>query len=245
MNIFKKATQNIKKNPKGSVTVVIAAGGSGSRMGGVSKPLMELCGRPCIEYSLEAFSAVEDVVSIYISARAEDASVYEEYVRSGRYPKLAGVALGGATRGESVENAFIHAFSRELSDFVAIHDGARPLITPDEIRSAAAIAKKHGSGVCASRMTDTLKRTTVGGCVTETVDRESLWAIATPQIFDADLFHTALAVAKRDAFSATDDAGLMEHAGFKVMLSEASRNNIKITYPEDIRLAEAIIVSRK
>ena len=245
MDIFKKAAYKLGKSPKGAITVIIAAGGSGERMGGVSKPLISLCGRPAIEYSLDAFSACDEVVSIYISAKGGDLTTYYEYIASGKYPKLKGIVKGGSTRGESVENAFLEVFSKEKTDFVAIHDGARPLITPEEIRRAATTAAKYGSGVCASMATDTVKRASFGRCVKESVDREGLWLLSTPQIFDTDIFHTALSAAKRDGFSATDDSSLLEHAGFTVMLSEASRNNIKLTYPEDIVVAEAILALRE
>lgn len=245
MNVFQSKKKPIPSAQKGAVTVLIAAGGSGERMGGVSKPLIKLCGVPAIEYSLSAFSACKDVTSIYISAKQADVAVYEEYVKSNAYPKLKGVVVGGDTRFDSVKNALTEAFSKETTDFIAIHDGARPLITTEEIERAIALCKKHGSGVCASRVSDTVKRASIGGRVTESVERDGLWLISTPQVFDTDIYHTALATAILDGFTATDDSSLLEHSGFTVMLSETSRQNIKLTYPEDIETAQAILYARK
>ena len=252
MNIFKKAAYKLKKYPKGEVTVIIAAGGSGSRMGGVPKPLLNLRGKPVIEYSLEAFSACECVGRIFIAAKADDIPSYESIMKSGRFPKLSGVVEGGGTRSESVANAFTAAMRDGMTDFVAIHDGARPLITPEETERAAKLAAVYGSGVCASKVRDTVKRASRGGKVTENIDREGLWLISTPQIFSTDHYHAALsaavASAKKNGSSSidfTDDSTMFGDAGFTVMLSEASADNIKITYPEDMAVAEGILAARE
>ena len=252
MNLFEKAAYKLKKYPTGEVTVIIAAGGSGTRMGGVSKPLMTLGERPVIEYSLDAFSSCECVGRIFISARKSDLPSYERIKKEGRFPKLCGVVEGGRTRSESVKNAFVEAMRDGMTDFVAIHDAARPLITKEEIERAVKVAAVHGSGVCASRVRDTVKRATKGGKVTENVERDGLWLISTPQIFSSDHYHAALSAAiaekKKEGDSPidyTDDSTMFSDAGFEVMLSETSCDNIKITYPEDIFVALGIIAARE
>lgn len=251
MNIFKAGAYKLNKYPKCEVTVIIAAGGSGSRMGGISKPLMELCGKRVIEYSLEAFSACPAVGRIFISAKGDDLPIYNEIVKKGKYPKLFGVVKGGDTRAESVSNAFIHAMKDGQTDFVAIHDGARPLITTHEIESAVKTAAKYGSGVCAVRVRDTVKRASKGLRVTDSVERDGLFLISTPQVFSTDIYHTSLSVARKNAAAEgasvidfTDDSSMVSEAGFEIMLCESSSQNIKITYPDDIVIAEAILGTR-
>lgn len=244
MKLFAKKTNVPPRDVKNSVTVIIAAAGSGARLGGVTKPLIKLCGKFAIEYSIEAFSACERVTRIIISAREEDIPIYEKLIQEKGYTKVAGVIAGGATRQESVAKAFRWAFSKMTTDFVAVHDAARPLITRDEIEQAIADAVKYGTAVCASVCPDTVKRAGKGGFVSESVDRNGLYLIGTPQIFSADIYMTSLALALRDGYEATDDSSLAEYAGFKLRISVTSRSNIKITYPGDVELSEMILKSR-
>jgi 2-C-methyl-D-erythritol 4-phosphate cytidylyltransferase len=244
MKLFDKKTTAPKKDVKNSVTVILAAAGSGTRLGGVSKPLLRLCGKYAIEYSIMAFSSLDEVTRIIISTREDDIPAYEKLIRDGNYTKVAGIVAGGATRQESVSKAFRYSFSRVKTDFVAIHDAARPLITAEEISSAFADARKYGTAICASLCPDTVKRAGKGGFVNEDIDREGLYLIGTPQVFSADIYMTALAVCERDGYACTDDSSLAEYAGFKLKLSQTSRSNIKITYPGDADLAELILSSR-
>lgn len=245
MKLFAKKTNVPPRDVKNSVTVIIAAAGSGARLGGVAKPLIKLCGKFAIEYSIEAFSAQDKVTRIIISTKEEDIPIYEKLIREKGYAKVAGVIAGGATRQESVAKAFRWAFSKMTTDFVAIHDAARPLITCGEIKKAIADAAKYGTAICASVCPDTVKRAGKGGFVSESIDRNGLYLIGTPQIFSTDIYMTSLALSERDGYEATDDSSLVEYAGFKLRISVTSRNNIKITYPGDAELAEMIIKSRK
>lgn len=245
MQLFSKNTKKVSKAPKGSITVIIAAGGSGSRAGGVSKPLLELCGKYAIEYSIEAFSSFAEVVRIIISCKCDDIEKYREIVKDKGYTKVFAVVEGGATRQESVSKAFKTAFSDLQTDFVAIHDGARPLVTQEIIKEAILDAVKYGSAVCAVPATDTMKRASRQMFVQESVDREGLYNIQTPQVFSFDLYAASLAIAERDGFLATDDSSLLENASFKIKLSKGSSENIKITYPEDIIIAKALLENRK
>ena len=228
-------------------TVIIAAAGSGVRMGGVSKPLYELHGKKVLLYSLEVFEKSEFVKQIVISARKEDVQEIELLLKQNGIQKVTGMAEGGDTRQESVLKAFKVAFHKkeDITPFVAIHDAARPMLTMPQFEDAVRTALKYGTAVCAAKVRDTMKRTDKAGFTVDTVEREDLWQIQTPQIFDTDLFHTALSVAEQDNYTATDESTLLSNAGFKVKLFECSYENMKLTYPEDIRIAEAILALRE
>lgn len=233
-------------NKYGSVTVIIAAAGSGTRMGGVKKPLLSLCSRPVLLWSIDTFASCECVKKIVISAKDEDLAEIKALVDAENYSKSIAYTRGGDTRQESVLLAFETAEKMGAdTDIIAIHDAARPLITKGDFERALALCATHSGSVCASRVRDTLKRTDADCRVTGTVDRNDLWQIQTPQIFDLAKFRKALEVAREDGIFETDDSGLMTHAGFDVVLCETSADNIKITYPEDIFIAEAIMAKRK
>jgi 2-C-methyl-D-erythritol 4-phosphate cytidylyltransferase len=229
-----------------TATVILAAAGSGTRMGGVSKPLMKISGKEAILYSLDLFDECSYVERIVISTRKEDIETIEKLVKAQNYKKEIIVTEGGSTRQESVKLAFRAGFDgRKKTHFVAVHDAARPLITKEELMAAFSLAEKYGSAVCAAKAKDTFKTTDRNCVVTGHVERENLWHIQTPQIFDTDMFHTALALAERDKTEATDESGLVSEAGFIVKLSECGHDNIKLTYPEDAYIAEAILEKRK
>lgn len=227
------------------VTVIIAAAGGGTRMGGVSKPLIKINGREALLYSLDVFCRCEKVAAVVISLRPEDEQVFRALVDKEKYQKEIIFAHGGDTRQHSVLNAFKAAFSgRKKTGLVAIHDAARPLVTQEYFENALALAEKYGNAVCAARARDTFKRSDSKDLIKEAVDRENLWQIQTPQIFDTDMFHTALALAERDGFDATDESSLVTHAGFLVKLCECGADNLKLTYPEDAAIAQAIMELR-
>ena len=245
MQLFKKGTSpKIERDRKNSVTLLLAAAGSGTRLGGVSKPLLNLNGRPAICYSLDVFCAVEDVTRIVISAKKDDIPTLWDIVKQGGYTKVIAIVEGGSTRQGSVKKAFEAAFCEKRTDYVAIHDAARPLVTREAVEAVLLDARTYGAAVCASRIPDTVKRTDKVAMVTESVDRENLYGLQTPQVFSTDLYMSALAVARRDGIDATDDSSLVQHAGFRVKLTDACRTNFKITYPDDVALAELVLKSR-
>ncbi len=228
------------------ITVIIAAAGSGTRLGGVSKPLMKLCGRQVLLYSIDTFMKNPRVERIVISAKKEEVGIIKDIIARENYIKETIVVEGGSTRQESVKLAFSAAFKRRRkTKFVAIHDAARPLISDEEFEHACATAEKFGNAVCAAKAKDTFKIGDKNRIITGHVERENLWHIQTPQIFDTDMFHTSLALAEKNLLEATDESGLVTEAGFVVKLSECGHDNIKITYPEDIFIAEAILAKRK
>ena len=232
------------KNHK-SVGVIIAAAGSGSRMGGVYKPLEKLCGKEMILYSLDTFMNCDEVAFVVISARSDKMNEIENVCKNRGYSKPLVVVAGGKDRQDSVENAFfVSLFEDENITHVAIHDAARPLFDAYMAKKAFETAFEKGSAVCAGRVRDTVKRTDEECAVTEGVERDGLWLVQTPQIFVKTTYFQALRKAREDKISVTDDSSLVKHSGEPVYLCDTPSYNIKITYPEDVFLAEAIIEKR-
>lgn len=225
------------------VSAIVAAAGSGERMGGVSKPLISLCGKPCIAYSLEAFQESGQVDEIIVVAKPEEVEEIQNIGALYRITKLAQIVHGGATRQESVARGFEAVHKK--SGIVAIHDAARPLISTADINALIAQAKRFGAAAAASKVTDTVKKAAKNQFSEGTVPRELLYTVQTPQVFKTDLYRAALALALRDKLETTDDTALAEHAGFKVRLCESGNCNLKITVPNDLELIQALLKERR
>jgi 2-C-methyl-D-erythritol 4-phosphate cytidylyltransferase len=225
---------------------VIAAAGSGQRLGaGGPKAFVPLAGRAMVEWSIAACRAAPSVRSIVIACPP------------GHVHDLAGgdvgVVDGGATRAESVSNA-LAAVGTEL---VAIHDAARPLVTPELIEEVVAtlVADPEVAGaIAAMPVTDTIKRVTrppfsvsetaFGGLVEETIDRGSLWAAQTPQVFRVAALRSALEVDPEQLSEATDEAMMVEAMGGRVLLHPSPAENLKVTTPLDLKVAELLLAER-
>ncbi len=230
----------------GYVGVIIPAAGSGNRMGGVYKPLEKLCGKEMLCYSLEVLEKCDEVSFVVISAREDKINEVESLCLLNGFLKVKKVIAGGKDRQDSVENAFMCGlFNDETVTHVAVHDAARPLFTAEMAHKVFDEAYNKTNAVCACRVRDTVKRTDDDSCVTDSVDRDNLWLIQTPQVFEKNMYGSALNKAKKDGFVATDDSSLVSMMGVRVNLCETPSYNIKITYPEDTFLAEAIIKRRE
>lgn len=230
--------------------MVIAAAGSGRRLGaGEPKAFVPLAGRPMVEWSVAACRAASSVRSIVVACPP------------GHIHELAGSDLGvvdgGATRAESVRNA-LQAVGTEL---VAIHDAARPLVTPNLIEDVVAtlIANPEAtSAIAATPVADTIKqvskpsRAPFGGAespkgahvVESTLDRGRLWAAQTPQVFRVEALREALAGDPERIAAATDEAMLIEAVGGRVLIHPSSPENLKVTTPVDLKLAELLLLDR-
>lgn len=232
---------------KKDVTVIIAAAGSGARMGGVYKPLELLLGKPMICYCLDVFQSIQRVKNIVICARQDKIQDLSELCEKYFYTKVSAVVPGGNTRQESVKNAFKAAFScpGKITKFICIHDAARPLLTKQDAENAFDFASKKGCAVCASKVRDTVKKTDKNDVTKESVDRNGLWLVQTPQVFDTDIYHTSLCCMENSAEQFTDDSSIVNGAGFKTLMCPTPSYNIKITYPEDMYLAQAILQKRQ
>lgn len=229
-------------------TVIIAAAGSGQRMGGVYKPMATAGGEPLLAYSLRAFEKSGFVKQIAVSAAEEHMEEIVDLAKKIGCHKLKAVVCGGDTRAKSVVNAFRAVFDKNenVTPFVAIHDAARPMITTSLADKIFFECVKYGSAVCATKLRDAIKRAGSDGFATEILDRDGIWQMQTPQAFDTDIYHTALATLGLDNISnAHDDAGIVMQAGFKAMCVEGGNENFKVTYPDDLALADIILKARK
>lgn len=211
-------------------SVIIAAGGVGKRMGR-KKQFLPLAGSSVLEWTISAFKKVKAVSEIIIVVD------YEEMERA----KNLGVKVvaGGKERQDSVKNG-MKVVSPD-TDIVLIHDGARPLITIDIIDKAIRVAAEYGAAVVGVPAKDTIKRVGDDLFVKDTVDRNTIWQAQTPQAFKYEIITRALARSKGPA---TDDSKLVEDLGIKVKMVMGSYENIKITMPEDLVIAESILRSR-
>ncbi|MCQ2410201.1 MAG: 2-C-methyl-D-erythritol 4-phosphate cytidylyltransferase [Elusimicrobiaceae bacterium] len=218
------------QHPAGFSSVVIVAGGSGSRMGR-PKQMLPLGGKPALARTIEAFKQVPAVRQIIVVTPPENRPALAPYADAVTY------ALPGDTRLESVKNGF--ACVDPQADTVAVHDGARPLVNPQHIAACLQTAQTYGAAVLAVPVKDTIK-TGEQDFVTRTLDRSTLWAAQTPQAYRREVLQNALEKfgAQTDA---TDESQLVEKTGVKVRLVKSDYKNIKITTPEDLIFAEALV----
>ncbi|MBO5306063.1 MAG: 2-C-methyl-D-erythritol 4-phosphate cytidylyltransferase [Clostridia bacterium] len=224
-------------------TAIIVAGGSSSRMGdGVSKQLLTLHDIPVVVHTLLAFEKAESVDEIIVAAKKEELLFYDAFAKEFHITKFKTAIEGGETRQQSVKNAF-SAIS-DKTEFVSIHDGARCLITSEEIDRVNRAAYASGAAAAAIRAEETVK-SEKSGLIDKTLDRDHVWLARTPQVFGVNIYRAALAIAERDGITVTDDCALVEHIEYRIRLVECSKNNIKITTEEDIPLATAILAMRK
>lgn len=231
----------IDKNPKAAV--VILAGGSGDRFGREGgKQLVEIAGRPVLTWSAETFDAVGDVGLIVLVCPEER---HEEYLRRAidPFPFVTPVivAPAGPTRQESAFAGL--EYVPESYDFVIMHDGARPLVTPELVEHTIAMVKGNfdcDGAVVAHPAIDTLK-VVENGVIVGTPDRNVFWNAQTPQVFRAGILRRAHAAALSDGFVGTDDSSLIERLGGRVLVVEGPRDNMKLTVPEDFQMLESAV----
>ena len=219
-----------------SVTAVIVAAGSSTRMG-TPKQFILLNDRPLIAYTLLAFEQCTAIEKIVIVARPEDHDRLWEISRTYAISKLGTIVTGGSTRQESVHNG-VNACK---TDYVAIHDGARPFVTPAMIERVVQAAVQYGAATAAVHTKDTIKIADENGMVLSTPDRTVLWNVQTPQVFVKELYERAWEHASVKGLDVTDDCQLIEAIGQPVKLVEGSYTNVKVTTPEDVPFAEGLL----
>ncbi|HWZ85827.1 MAG TPA: 2-C-methyl-D-erythritol 4-phosphate cytidylyltransferase [Thermoanaerobaculia bacterium] len=213
--------------------LLIVAAGSGSRLGRPEpKALVPLAGRPLLAWTLEAFAPVAFARTV-VAAPPDRVTDFARLVGD-----RATVVAGGATRSASVRRGF-EALGAADGDIVAVHDAARPFLSAGEIRAVLDAAGRAGAAIAATAVVDTIKKVS-GGRILRTLDRSDLYGAATPQAFRAEILRHVLAAGGE----ATDEAALCEAAGLPVDVVPVSRESFKITTPEDLELAEAILGRR-
>ena len=219
-------------------SVVIVCAGNSTRMGGVNKILLPLGKRRVIGVTMQAFEKCESVAEIVIVAREADIPEIKAEAEAAGITKLATCTTGGATRQESVING-IKKISRD-TELVAIHDGARPLVKPEHIEKVIKDASVFGGATLGVPVKDTIK-TVEDGLIMDTPPRKLLYITQTPQIFKRSLYFEGIDFALEHGLDFTDDCQLVEAIGGKVAMTVGDYTNIKITTPEDIRLAEVLL----
>ena len=224
------------------LTAIIVAGGSSRRMG-FDKTFALLGAMPVIAHSIAAFEAAPSVAEIIVVGREERLEKLEEIVARNEFRKVVQVVRGGLHRQDSVSEGLRHVAAG--AKFVAVHDAARPLVTPTEIERVHDAARAHGAASLAAPVTDTLKRATDDRVVSGSVDRTGLYLMQTPQIFAAELLRQAYDTVAAEKVAITDEVSAVEHLGRKVVLVPNDDFNFKITFPADFALAEMVLRQRQ
>ena len=240
MNIFKLTKAARKSLPLKTCGAVIVAAGSASRMGGIDKVMTPLGGEPMIKRTVRAFQECDAVKYIVIVTREDLILPINSLCRE--FSKVMEVVAGGKTRQESVERG-VNALDQKV-ELVAVHDGARPLITWQLIDRCIRAANTYGTAAPAIPVKDTIK-TVEGGIVVNTPDRAKLRAVQTPQVFDIDLLKGALLKAYQDGAEVTDDCSAVERLGMKIKIVEGDEKNLKVTTPMDLKIAEMLLEEQK
>lgn len=223
-------------------SAIILCAGASSRFG-TNKQMALVCDAPVIQYTINAFEQSDIIKEIVLVVPKDDIKSYQEIIIMNDFKKVSAIVTGGETRQISALRGLKHI--SEKASYVAVHDGARCLVTTDIIEAVFAEALEHKCATAATKMTDTVKLADKDGFISQTVDRSFLWTVQTPQIFDAEIYKAVTYVAMQNEVEATDDCMLAESAGIKVKLVETGKDNIKITHPCDIAIAEHIIEKRK
>jgi 2-C-methyl-D-erythritol 4-phosphate cytidylyltransferase len=227
-----------KNRPK--VFAIVPAAGSGKRLGGsVKKQFLLLKDKPIIVHTLQRFEHCPDVDEVAVAVPEQSITEMESLVSHYRLHKISLVTVGGEKRQDSVYN-ILRRFTFKPSDIVLVHDGVRPFIESKRISQLIRVCKEHEAAVLAVQPKDTIRRSRGGEFFDQTLDRNALWLVQTPQAFRASLLMKAFKEARHDRFYATDESGLVERIGVRIRIVEGSYDNIKITTQEDVDLGRLI-----
>jgi 2-C-methyl-D-erythritol 4-phosphate cytidylyltransferase len=222
-----------------SVCAVVPAGGAGTRMGvTVPKQFLKLNGKPILYYTLKTLQdcgIISELILVVPEKEYDNACA--DWL--GKPEIVKKVVIGGEKRQDSVYNGFCEVSPQ--TEIVLVHDGVRPFLSRRMIQESVDVAREYGAAVTAIPLYDTIKRVDTSGLVSQTVDREGLWRVQTPQVFRYELLKDAFKKANFEKFYGTDEGTLIEHLGKPVKVVEGSEQNIKITRPEDLRLSEIFI----
>jgi 2-C-methyl-D-erythritol 4-phosphate cytidylyltransferase len=223
------------------LSAVIVAAGSSRRMG-FNKSFATIAGEPVIAHTIRAFERSRSVTEIIVVAREDQHDEIRELARAKSFKKVRSIIAGGEHRQDSVR-AGLNRLDVDAK-YVAVHDAARPLITPEQIERVFEQCQTHGAAALAEPITDTIKRVEVDFVVAGSVDRHQLYAMQTPQIFERGLIEEAYRAVYAGNVSVTDEVSAVERFGRKVVLVLNEDFNFKITYPRDLGLAEFVLKQR-
>jgi 2-C-methyl-D-erythritol 4-phosphate cytidylyltransferase len=222
--------------------VILPAAGQGKRMGaGKNKLLLELDGIPVIIHTLKAFAQDDWCAEIILAVNPQDELEFKELLKKYNFQKGIRFVPGGDERQHSIYNALETV---DADGIILVHDAARPFIQKEYIHRLTETANLTGAAIIGVPAKDTMKKV-IDGVVKETVERSSLWAVQTPQAFRISLLKSAYEKAKSETYIGTDDASLVERIPHPITIVEGDYDNIKLTTPEDLFFAEAILKKRK
>jgi len=222
---------------------IIPAGGIGKRMGlGTPKQFSCLAGVPLLVHTVRAFEQVAEISAIIVAAPMDYLQHTRQLIEQYGLYKVK-VVTGGELRQDSVQAGLAHVPLE--CDFVAVHDGARPLISPELIRACLAAAQKTGAAMAAIPVKDTIKEVGADQFIVRTIDRKTLWQAQTPQVVRTDTLRKAFTAAAEKSFIGTDEASFLELINVRMSVVEGSEQNIKITRPDDLLIAEAILMKKE
>ena len=234
---------NNKKKDTADTAAVIVAAGAASRMGGIDKQFAAVGGIPVLVRSMLAMQACPSVGEIIVVTREDAIPLVKRMGADFAVTKLKTIVCGGATRQESVQKG-VSCISQQCP-YVAIHDGARPLVRVEDAEKCIAAARERGAATLGVPVKDTIKQVRQDGIITATPDRSCLWATHSPQVFRLDQYLIATEKAKAAQRDFTDDCQLLEFAGYPVTMVAGSYDNMKITTPEDLAVAEGLLLWRE
>ena len=217
---------------------VVPAAGSSTRMAGRDKILLPLGDQPVLVHTLRALELCPHIMEIVVVTRRDLIVPIGQLCRDCGFQKVTKIIPGGETRTQSVLNG-VSEVSKD-AELIAIHDGARPLVTQSLLDAVITRASQCGAAAPAVPVKDTIKRAK-DGVVAATLERSELFAVQTPQVFQADLIRTALTRAMEEGAELTDDCGAVERLGIGVALTQGDYRNLKVTTPEDMAMAEALL----
>ena len=223
------------------LTAIIVAAGSSRRMG-FDKLFAIIAGRPVIAHAISAFEQANSVAEIIVVAGGDRHDEVRKMSRDESFKKVRSIITGGERRQDSVR-AGLENLSPDAR-FVAVHDAARPLVSPEQIEGVFEQCRVEGAAALAEPISDTLKRADVDLMVTASVDRHQLYAMQTPQIFERPLLEEAYRAAYAENVSVTDEVSAVDRIGRKVVLVLNDDINFKITYPRDLPVAEFVLKQR-
>jgi len=229
-----------------NVGVIVPAAGLGVRMKNQTpKPYLELGGKPILAHTLAIFEALSDVHEVTVVTHPANLEYCrQKVIEPGGFRKVLRLVPGGKERQDSVYHALKILHQQENLEIILVHDGVRPFVTPQQIRQVIAAAREQGAAILARPASDTIKRVNKSRKIVATLDRREIWLAQTPQGFQTDIIWRAFIEAYSRDYYGTDEASLVEQLGLPVTVVPGSSHNIKITTPEDLVWAEAILAQR-
>jgi 2-C-methyl-D-erythritol 4-phosphate cytidylyltransferase len=228
------------------VAVIIPAGGKGRRIGGrVPKQFLSILGKPVLSHTIACFEGIREVREIILVVSRAHFRRTTLLVKNGKFRKVTAIVEGGRERQDSVRHG-LNACSED-AEIVLVHDAVRPLVSPEIIRRVITASIRFGAAVVGARVRDTIKieSTSRTGFYAKTLPRKLLWGVQTPQGFRIELLKRAHRSAEKSGFLGTDDASLVERLGIPVRIVQGNPENLKITAPFDLLLAEILLSSRR